>query len=356
MAEQKRGTEEVEREDAVTANDTSSTAAMAGTVDAALDRMFASMQFDNTVDPEIMNRVMAKMRRELGEEVAQQLRETTSGSAGVMGSGLAEQFLSSTRNAPEPPQPPTSAETHSTAAANAAEGKAPSRGACSSEATLRVFLLRFDGTKETEELRMSFIESEAAVDLIRRITAERNLGDGGMARLDYGTPDALSPATLVQPEWISMGEVFAASHPGEDRTVTLHWYPPPPPDLSSDSLAWVRVITVTRRSIFVPFVEGTTTLIDMKRRVEAASGVPVEWMRLLRGNSLLEGPNGVLASHLGVRGGTNLFMTARVEGMEYGGANAEAFQPAGGGGDGNNGAVATTGEAGKSNKAELDSR
>lgn len=356
MAEQKRGKEEIEREDAVTANDTSSTAAMAGTVDAALDRMFASMQFDSAVNPEIMNRVMDKMRRELGEEVAQRLRGTTSGSAGVMGSGLAEEFLSSTRDAPEPPQPPTSDETDFAAAVNAAEGKAPSRGACSSEATLRVFLLRFDGTKETEELRMSFSESEAAVDLIRRITAERNLGDGGMARLDYGTPDALSPATLVQPEWISMGEVFAASHPGEDRTVTLHWYPPPPPALSSESLAWVRVITVTRRSIFVPFAERTTTLMDMKRHVEAASGVPVEWMRLLCGSAVLEGSDGALAADLGVRGGTNLFMTARVEGMEYGGANAEAFQPAGGGGDGNNGAVATTGEAGKSNKAGLDSR
>ena len=119
----------------------------------------------------------------------------------------------------------------------------------------------------------------------------------------------------------------------EKRVVTMHWYPGPPADLAQPSSgaaasgdggaedgrpAWVRVITVTRRSIFVPFDAATTTLLDVKRRVEAESGVAVEWMRLLRGSTALEGPPEALAADLGVRGGVNLYLITRVEGYEYG--------------------------------------
>ena len=40
-----------------------------------LDNLFSSMEFGSDVDPEVMAEVMAKMRRELGAEVHQQLRE-----------------------------------------------------------------------------------------------------------------------------------------------------------------------------------------------------------------------------------------------------------------------------------------
>ena len=56
----------------------------------------------------------------------------------------------------------------------------------------------------------------------------------------------------------------------------------------------------------------------LKRRVEAESGVAVEWMRLLRGSTALEGPPEALAADLGVRGGVNLYLITRVEGYEYG--------------------------------------
>ena len=88
---------------------------------------------------------------------------------------------------------------------------------------------------------------------------------------------------------------------------------------------------MTRRSIFVAFDPATTTLLELQRAVEAQSGVAVEWMRLMSGGGrVLEAPsNGssdessggagaCLLADLGIRGGVNLFLTARVEGMQYG--------------------------------------
>ena len=74
--------------------------------------------------------------------------------------------------------------------------------------------------------------------------------------------------------------------------------------------------------MFAPFQPALTTLEDLRRCAERECGVPVEWQRLFCGSSLLNGPNSQVAFEAGVVAGMNLFLTTRVEGLEYGGANA----------------------------------
>ena len=79
----------------------------------------------------------------------------------------------------------------------------------------------------------------------------------------------------------------------------------------------MRVITLTHRSVFVPFVAGETTLLALRRDVEVGTGVACEWQKIFRGGAELTGEPGALLAGLGVRAGSNLFLTHRIEGIEY---------------------------------------
>jgi hypothetical protein len=125
--------------------------------------------------------------------------------------------------------------------------------------------------------------------------------------------------------------------------LTIHWYPGPPPTLegSAGPGDWVRVVTVTKRSLFVGLRSGTLTLAQLQRSLELTAGVPVEWQRLVLGNGRVIGGGGgsadesgsggsgggesgsLIVSDLGIRPRSNIYLTARVEGGEYGGANAK---------------------------------
>jgi len=216
--------------------------------------------------------------------------------------------------------------------------------------------------------------------------------------VDCAPPWSLSPATVVQPTWQSMGAVLrernlldaaaataaaasasaaaeaaeatamaprgaavAEETPAQPLTkgppplpppvvMTIHWYPGPPRNLEGAVGAgdWVRVVTVTKRSLFVGLRNGGLTLGELQRSIEAQAGVPVEWQRILLGNGRVVGGGGSeegssrgsegggqsaanqstpslqhAVAALGVRPRSNLYLTARVEGVEYGGTNAD---------------------------------
>lgn len=307
-------------------------------MDQQLDRIFASMNFEGEgIDPELMARVMEKMRSDLASEVGGGAEQTSVSEVDT------ESPLGN--NVPTPIPPPTTANnTLSTLPHPPNE-----------TSTVRISLLRFDGVKETQDFSIEINNiNDSASTFLESVLSLKNLNNG-ISRMDRGSPDSISAATLIQPMWKSMREVL--SEMNNDSTssdkITIHWYPNPPMNNNDNNnnntnnnnssvennfygggdtglkANWVRVITITRRSVFVLFDEEKTTLLSFKRNVEALTGIAIEWQRLLFGSKLLQSDNSdiqseenILVSSFGVKGGMNVFLTHRIEGMEYGGDGA----------------------------------
>lgn len=277
-----------------------------------IDKMFEAMSFEGEdIDPELMAKVMAKMRDDLCAEFSQQNEST------------------SIPEPPAPSPPPTNVINN-----DANYGVAPPNPTSSSSASIRICLLRFDGVKETEEFSMDVNLDDTAEKFLELTLLSRNLSSDGMSRMDMGSPDSISPISLVQPMWQTMREVFNRIQTSElTQKLTIHWYPMPPTrtyEEDNNSFVgnyntevkanWVRVITLTRRSVFVHFDAQLTTVLSLKRSVEELTGVAVEWQRLMLGNRMIETdtPETTLASEFGIKPAINIFLTHRIEGMEYG--------------------------------------
>lgn len=303
-------------------------------LEAALKDVFASMSFEGQgIDQTLMAKVKAEMQAELSAELShtsEQLQAAEpSGAAAVAGTAAAL-----------PPAPP------------------PAAGS----PLVRVHFLRFDGAGPggatvTPALIAGYSADQTAAAFLDAFLLSQGCPPGGEARLDRGCPSGASPATRVQPLWVRMAEALSAGSSGgpirgrgpgdgEDAApevtttsepahaplpeVTVHWYPPPPEasglrgTAGGGNATWVRVVTTTRRSVFAPFHPAHTSVGDLRRVAERECGVPVEWQRLFCGaGALLDGPDAQVASVAGVVAGMNLFLTARVPGAEYGGANAD---------------------------------
>jgi len=302
-------------------------------LDAALSDAFDGISFEGKkIDQALMAKVMAKMRSEMTAELAQ----------GHEPSGSAGQGTTVSATAALPPAPP------------------PIDG----RPTVRVHFLRFDGAgpsgnQPPPTYDSNYFTDQTAGAFLDAFLLSQGCPLGGDVRLDRGHPDDASPVTRVQPLWTRMAEVIPCdcstsdanrTGDGEAATpevtitnstessranevlsvpeMTVHWYPPPPEASGLRGTAgggdanWVRIISTTRRSVFAPFQPALTTLEDLRRCAERECGVPVEWQRLFCGSSLLNGPNSQVAFEAGVVAGMNLFLTTRVEGLEYGGANA----------------------------------
>lgn len=304
-------------------------------LEAALNDVFASMSFEGEgIDQALMAKVKAKMQAELSVELSQ--TSAPPGAAKLSKSSVAY----STAAAALPPAPP------------------PAAGS----PLLWVHFLRFDsagpgGAKSIPALVAGYSADQTAAAFLDAFLLSQGCPPGGDARLDRGQPSGVSPATRVQPLWACMAEALAGSSGGfrnsdrepgngEDATpkvlttpppanetpfleVTVHWYPPPPAasglrgNAAGGDATWVRVITTTRRSVFAQFQPLHTSVGDLRRVAERECGVPVEWQRLFGGSTLLDGPDAQAARDAGVVAGMNLFLTARVPGAEYGGANAD---------------------------------
>jgi len=307
----------------------------------AIDAVFANMNFGPGVDADIMARLMASMKAEMSAEVAE-----------VMG----RQQPAARGGAPVSSRP-WAADTPALNAAGHAVAPLALPAPPASDTTppvLRVSLLRFDGVKDTVVLeRVTYDPAETAGAFVERLLASQG-AHGGESRLDRGGLEGLTPATRVQPLWQPMAEALllprdaavaaATGSAAAAVELTVHWYPSPLPGDEVGS-SWVRVVTVTRRSLFVPFDGAVTTLADLQASTEAQAGVPVEWQRLYVGARRIDGGGGngassgdggggggggegegvvtPLLSDLGVRAGSSVFLTARVEGFEYGGANRD---------------------------------
>jgi hypothetical protein len=283
-----------------------------------IDKMFASMSFEGEdIDPDLMARVMAKMRDDMCAELSQQPVSETSSSSPTNSSIL-----------PSPPYQARSGDINSEISTVPPPNP--------TVASIRVCLLRFDGVAETQEFSFNMNVDDTAEKFLDQVLASRNLANG-LTRLDMGSPDSISPATLVQPMWQTMREVVTRMEVAAlSDKLTIHWYPFPPADSQEfhgrshdpreqTQLAnWVRVITLTRRSVFVPYEAETTTVFDMKKRVEELTGVAMEWQRLMFGNRIISTstPESTLACEVGIRPGINIFLTHRIEGIEYGGDGA----------------------------------
>jgi hypothetical protein len=303
-------------------------------LEAALSDVLDSISFEGEgIDQDLMAKVMAKMRSEMTAELGQ-VHEP---------SQIAYQGTAASANTPAllPLPPPI-------------DGRP----------TVRVHFLRFDGAGPSANeppptYEANYFTDQTAGAFLDAFLLSQGCPLGGDARLDRGSPNEASPITRVQPLWTRMAEVMSLANScngvnragdGEDATpevtiasstasspanselvipeMTVHWYPPPPESSGLRGTAgggdanWVRIITTTRRSVFAPFDPALTTLDNLRRCTERECGVPVEWQRLFCGGALLSGPGVQVAYEAGVVAGMNLFLTARVEGLEYGGANA----------------------------------
>lgn len=252
-----------------------------------LDSIFSSLTFDDDIDPKLMEQIILKMKNELKLKLIDTQEK------------YPEAVIQSPMNVMVPPLHEIQDLT---------------------EGIAHVYLLCFDGEASDENcINVRFSYEETASSFLERFLLSRNLPIDGDVRMDNGEPGSLSPATLIQPLWVTMKEALKlhAESPAQPKIV-VHYYPKPPEEFLQTWKRWVRIVTLTRRCIFVPFIESTTTLGNLKFAIQLAAGIPAEWQRLFGGpNIRFEGDNSTLLSTIGVRHGVNIYLTHRIDGIEY---------------------------------------